>query len=82
MTLIKWIAPLGAKVRLRGYDLFFIYTYRSLRVAVPSPSGSSQKKTRPATRSRNASRSDPFDPVFPKYPDEPSVLDASRPVRS
>jgi hypothetical protein len=56
-------------VKARNAGLF------ASRAAVP-------KKSRPAKRSHNALRSDPFDPLFLKYPVEPSVLDAVRAVRS
>ena len=75
MTLIFRIAPRGVKARNGRAALFLLLAPRNMWASRCFPSGSSQKIPL-ATRNRNASRSNPFDPCHPKYPDEPSVMGA------
>ncbi len=60
----------------------FLLFALNVRAHLSASARQSQKaKTIPSpNRSATASRSDPFDPCHPKYPDEPSVLDAIQSV--
>jgi hypothetical protein len=71
MTLIFRIAPLGVKARLRG-PRSFCYLHLGVsarhfafRAAVP-------KRSWAGASSLNASRNDPFDPLNPNHPVEPT----------
>jgi hypothetical protein len=62
----------GASLRA----VIFFYLHVRVNARLFASRAAVPKKSRPATRSFNAKRSNPFDPCHPKYPGEPSVLDA------